>query len=106
MNALQSFIRDSGCLPLAGVVPDMKAETEFYVKIQKVYKEKARADSVKFKGYLDEIVQRSDLALIDQDLIERFCEYCSFIKIQRSASLNAEYSSTIPSSIRTRIFKT
>jgi amyloid beta precursor protein binding protein 1 len=100
MNALQSFTKEMGCLPIAGVVPDMKAETEYYVKIQKIYKEKASADVIKFKRYLDAALQKTGHAPIDEDVIKRFCKYCAFIKIQRFASLNAEYSSPIPSTIR------
>ena len=100
MHALQSFVDEMGCLPVAGVVPDMKAETEFYVKLQKVYKEKARTDMTKFKLYVDDLVKESGHSPIDQDLVERFCKFCFFIKIQHSNSLNVEYSSPIPPSIR------
>lgn len=36
MNGLKKFIDSEGVLPLPGMVPDMKAETENYVKLQRM----------------------------------------------------------------------
>ena len=50
LRTLAAFVRapdGPGCLPLSGALPDMRTDTESYVKLQTVYKEQASAEKVR-----------------------------------------------------------
>ncbi|UKZ82160.1 hypothetical protein TrVFT333_009944 [Trichoderma virens FT-333] len=43
-EALKQFYTEHQCLPVTGSLPDMKAQSSVYIKLQNVYKDKARQD--------------------------------------------------------------
>jgi len=54
VNALSKFVeeRPSRTLPLTSTLPDMKASTESYIHLQKMYKKRAEEEKGMFKKYL------------------------------------------------------
>ena len=93
-------------LPLMGVVPDMKADSNRYILIQNwfqpplssfdcSYRRKFRADlenmSVRVKSVLRELGR--DEGEISRDEIEAFCKHAGYLKLFRYRSLEEEYSS-------------
>jgi len=54
VNALSKFVeeRPSHTLPLTSTLPDMKASTESYIHLQKMYKKRAEEEKEMFKRYL------------------------------------------------------
>ena len=54
VNALSKFVQEqpSPNLPLTSSLPDMKASTEAYIHLQKMYKKRAEEEKEIFKNYL------------------------------------------------------
>lgn len=81
-NAIKQFYDTHGVLPLPGTMPDMKATSAEYIKLQTIYKSKARADVAE----VAKIVRRSEEALsrlspIDDSEIEAFCKNAAHVLV-------------------------
>ena len=49
LDTLRTFVTSGtgpGALPLTSTLPDMKTDTESYVRLQRLYKEQARVENV------------------------------------------------------------
>ncbi|KAJ3103065.1 NEDD8-activating enzyme E1 regulatory subunit [Phlyctochytrium planicorne] len=98
VRATREFVENEGQgrLPVTGIVPDMKADTETYVKLQTVYREKARQDAQSIKkrvvALLASIDRSSDAIPFEE--IERFCKNASLLLLIRYRSIGEEYGST------------
>ncbi|KAG0266614.1 NEDD8-activating enzyme E1 regulatory subunit [Actinomortierella ambigua] len=97
VKALKEFVADTsksaGLLPLSGTIPDMKAQTDSYVKLQSIYKAKAKQDAqvvAEITGRVLEKIGRpkNSIAFVD---IEAFCKFSAFLKVVRHRSLESEY---------------
>ena len=64
VNALAKFVEEqpSRSLPLTSTLPDMKASTEAYIQLQKMFKKRAEEEKETFKKYLQIAV---DDAVVD-----------------------------------------
>ncbi|KAJ3477723.1 hypothetical protein NLI96_g10270 [Meripilus lineatus] len=83
LRTLEKFVADpegSGCLPLTSTLPDMKTDTESYVKLQRLYKNRSREENARFKELLK--VQYPDLQ-IDESLVDLFVKNAHHIKLLR-----------------------
>ncbi|KAI0682387.1 hypothetical protein BC835DRAFT_1424486 [Cytidiella melzeri] len=69
-----------GCIPLTTTLPDMRTDTESYVKIQKMYKEQARVENNLFKQILAETFP--DLS-IDEAVVDVFVKNAHHLKLIR-----------------------
>jgi amyloid beta precursor protein binding protein 1 len=71
----------------------MKADTESFVKLQTIYREKARQDvasvQIRVTGLLTSLGLLTDR--IGREEIERFCKNFQFIRVIRYTSMEAEY---------------
>ena len=82
-NAIKAFYDSHGVLPLPGALPDMKATSADYIKLQTIYKAKARADVAE----VTEIVRRSEAlpsekgSVIPDSEIEAFCKNASHVRV-------------------------
>jgi NEDD8-activating enzyme E1 regulatory subunit len=108
-RCVSDFVADpdsgNGLLPLMGVVPDMKADSNRYILIQNWLEALNSTDCSyrrKFKADLEDISNRvkvvlrelgRDEAEISQDEIETFCKHAGYLKVIRYRSLEEEYSS-------------
>ena len=94
----------SGNLPLPGVVPDMKSDTESFISLQKVYRQKARDDIDAVKKYLDiELLKAGrQTDAISQDTLSEFCKNASFLSVTRYRSLSQEYKTDPQSTLVSR----
>ncbi|KAG0652851.1 NEDD8-activating enzyme E1 regulatory subunit [Hyphodiscus hymeniophilus] len=82
-DAVKQFYMKHNELPLPGSVPDMKAQSTVYVKLQNLYKAKARQDVAE----VDEMVRtHSKGREIDAVEVETFCKNAAFIKLIRASS--------------------
>lgn len=91
--ALRAFVEDRGVLPLSGALPDMKATSAHYVKLQAVYRDQARADLARFEQLLDAAaaqahVSRSDVA--DDDTVRSFVKHAAFLQLVRGRPLHLQ----------------
>ncbi|KAI9289365.1 NEDD8-activating enzyme E1 regulatory subunit [Umbelopsis sp. AD052] len=94
-RAIRDFVQNegSGLLPLPGKLPDMKADTKGYVRLQQIYRQKAIEDyeavHSRVQGLLTSVELLSDA--IDSREIEEFCKFASHVKVIRYRRLEQEY---------------
>ncbi|KAI0482113.1 hypothetical protein GGR56DRAFT_171059 [Xylariaceae sp. FL0804] len=77
-KAVKDFYEKHGCLPLSGSLPDMKARSSVYVKLQSIYKAKARKDA---QEVLDMVRGNPGGGSIDPTEVEMFCKNARFVKL-------------------------
>lgn len=77
VNALSKFVNEQsfGTLPLTSTLPDMKASTESYILLQKVYKTRAEEEKQAFKKYLQ--------ISIDDAVVDAFLKNSHALKLLR-----------------------
>ncbi|KAI1002868.1 hypothetical protein K3495_g5335 [Podosphaera aphanis] len=77
-NAVKDFYKKHHELPLPGSVPDMKAESNTYVKLQNIYKAKARNDVAEV---FETVQKHPNGKSVDISAVESFCKNAAFIKL-------------------------
>jgi NEDD8-activating enzyme E1 regulatory subunit len=65
-------------LPLPGALPDMKAQSSVYVKLQSIYKAKARRD---VEEVLQTVRTMPGGEKVDPGEVEMFCKNARFVKL-------------------------
>ncbi|KAI9347199.1 amyloid beta precursor protein binding protein 1 [Zopfochytrium polystomum] len=94
-KAVKDFVDNEGggLLPLSGGVPDMKADTESYVHLQTIYRQKARQDCARVQERVGALLTGLGRAVdsIAAEEIERFCKNGLNLKLFRYRSLAQEY---------------
>ncbi|KAK2776914.1 ubiquitin-like activating enzyme [Colletotrichum kahawae] len=76
--AVRDFYEKHKCLPLPGGLPDMKAQSNVYIKLQNIYKDKARKDAAEVLG----IVRQNPCGeSVDPAEVDMFCKNAAFIKL-------------------------
>ncbi|KAF7760205.1 hypothetical protein Agabi119p4_10881 [Agaricus bisporus var. burnettii] len=70
-------------LPLTSMLPDMKASTEAYITLQKLYKKQAEQEKAIFKSFISPDVK------IDDDMIDTFVRNAHAIRVIRTSSWNS-----------------
>ncbi|KAK4052714.1 hypothetical protein OIV83_002001 [Microbotryomycetes sp. JL201] len=84
----------AGLLPLSGALPDMHADSKGYVKLQTLYKTKARQDLQLVNQLLSELC--TSIGIVDprlrfsDDQVETFVKHSAFLKVVRGRSLRQE----------------
>ncbi|KZT64805.1 hypothetical protein DAEQUDRAFT_717458 [Daedalea quercina L-15889] len=82
LNAFVAAPNGPGCLPLSGALPDMRTDTESYVKLQTAYKERAAFEKARFK----ELLKEGFPALaptIDGEEIDTFVKNAHHVRVLR-----------------------
>ncbi|KAI9787420.1 MAG: hypothetical protein M1835_002687 [Candelina submexicana] len=84
-NAIRQFYNQHSELPLPGSVPDMKAKSADYIKLQNIYKSKARDDIAEVLATVRRTEARLGRTkdLIEEKEIEAFCKGAGFVKLVR-----------------------
>ncbi|KAF2720613.1 hypothetical protein K431DRAFT_285713 [Polychaeton citri CBS 116435] len=85
-QAVQHFYTSHGQLPLPGGVPDMKAKSNDYIRLQTIYRDKARSDCAEVLGTVREIEQeigQSNSLAISESEVEAFCKGAAHIALVR-----------------------
>lgn len=77
-EALKEFYAEHQRLPVAGGLPDMKAQSNVYIQLQNIYKDKARQDANDVFSRAEKI---SFGETIDRAEVELFCTNARFIKL-------------------------
>ncbi|KAI4603697.1 hypothetical protein KJ359_003514 [Pestalotiopsis sp. 9143b] len=78
-SAVKKFYEKHGCLPLPGSLPDMKAQSNVYVKLQGIYKAKARKDAQEVLEIAKAL--KGGNKDVDPVEVEMFCKNASFVKL-------------------------
>ncbi|OAQ62249.1 NEDD8-activating enzyme E1 regulatory subunit [Pochonia chlamydosporia 170] len=81
-EAVRQFYQKHSQLPLQGGVPDMKAQSSTYMKLQSLYKAKARQD---ISDIVDIVRTLKGGGRIARGDVELFCKNAKFIKLVRSS---------------------
>ncbi len=68
-------------LPLPGALPDMKAQSADYIKLQNIYKTKARKDLAEIIETVRSVEKQLDRKAIEEKEIEAFCKGAAFTKL-------------------------
>ncbi|EMR08951.1 hypothetical protein PNEG_02730 [Pneumocystis murina B123] len=96
-HAISNYVsaEGNGLLPLSGVIPDMKSDSESYIKLQNVYRQKAQEDYECVRKYVQDILLSisQPMSKISDDKIKFFCKQCKYMRILRYRSLKEEYRS-------------
>ncbi|KAF4971946.1 hypothetical protein FZEAL_9716 [Fusarium zealandicum] len=77
-EAVKQFLSKQGRLPVPGGLPDMKAQSSVYIKLQNIYKERARQD---VSQVLETVRSVSGGEDIEPAQVELFCKNARFIKL-------------------------
>ncbi|KXJ95214.1 ThiF family protein [Microdochium bolleyi] len=80
--AVKQFYEKHGCLPVPGAIPDMKAESDVYVKLQRVYKNKAQKDA---REIFDTVKSMPGGGRAEYADIELFCKNARFVRLINAA---------------------
>ncbi|KAI3639224.1 hypothetical protein MIR68_002754 [Amoeboaphelidium protococcarum] len=94
LEALKTFCKSSNdSLPLIGSLPDMKADTEQYIQLQRVYKAKATKDCSLMQQNVDKLTQQHGKSSISAELVQRFCKNAQFIRVNQYSTIADEFKS-------------
>lgn len=85
-RGVHDFYKAHGELPLPGAVPDMKAKSADYIRLQNIYKAKAREDCAEVVSYVREH-EKITGRIIDEKEVELFCKGAAHIKLVRGRPL-------------------
>ncbi|KAI1163685.1 hypothetical protein F5B18DRAFT_651438 [Nemania serpens] len=77
-GAIRLFYQKHGCLPLPGSLPDMKAQSSVYVKLQSLYKAKARKDA---QEVLESIRETAGGEHVNPTEVDLFCKNARFVRL-------------------------
>lgn len=89
VRALREFVAASPTrsLPLSGSIPDMKATSSGYIKLQNTYRTKALQDLEQFKQLVSNICKAAGVkGTIGDDEVEAFVKHAGYLKLIRGRS--------------------
>lgn len=85
LHALAAFVRSErgpGTLPLSGALPDMRTDTTSYVRLQTIYKDRARVEKALFGALLAE--ECPDVAPhVDSEELDTFVKNAHHVRVLR-----------------------
>lgn len=92
--AIRDFMERFGRLPVQGSLPDMAADTESYIGLQKLYSSKAEADAKLVANCAAEIADRHAVDIdFDEESVRRFCKNAVSLRVYRTRSIVEEVES-------------
>ncbi|XP_067905163.1 NEDD8-activating enzyme E1 regulatory subunit [Heterodontus francisci] len=94
-RAVKQFVEKEGLgsLPVRGTIPDMIADSTRFIRLQNVYREKAKEDASVINDYVTEILEsigRPPETISEKD-IWLFCRNAAFLRLVRCRSLAEEF---------------
>ncbi|XP_053602903.1 NEDD8-activating enzyme E1 regulatory subunit-like [Plodia interpunctella] len=95
-SALRSFIEaeGKGKLPVRGVLPDMTASTEHYIKLQNIYRVQAAMDAEVVYRKVQQIVSQLLCDSISESEVKLFCRHANDLHLIKSSNIATEYQLT------------
>ncbi|KAH7035676.1 ThiF family protein [Microdochium trichocladiopsis] len=90
--AVKRFYEKNGCLPVPGAIPDMKAESDVYVKLQRIYKNKAQKDAREVFEAVKSMPGGERAEFAD---VELFCKNARFVRLINATANNKGLDSLI-----------
>ncbi|XP_062997186.1 NEDD8-activating enzyme E1 regulatory subunit isoform X2 [Elgaria multicarinata webbii] len=94
-RAVKEFVakEGQGNLPVRGTIPDMIADSGKFIKLQNVYRDKAKKDAEAVGNYAAKMLQSIGKApeSISQRELKLLCSNSAFLRVVRCRSLSDEY---------------
>ncbi|KAI1904161.1 hypothetical protein AGOR_G00002830 [Albula goreensis] len=95
-RGVKEFVENEGVgsLPVRGIIPDMIADSDKFIKLQNVYREKAIQDALVVSKHVESLLQsvgKPTESISEQD-IKLFCKNAAFLRVVRCRSLAEEHS--------------
>jgi NEDD8-activating enzyme E1 regulatory subunit len=81
LAALKVFVDKKGVLPLSAALPDMHSDTENYIKLQRIYKDRANEEKAEFKGYIK--------GTVDDVLVDAFVKNAHALRVLEGQKFGA-----------------
>ncbi|GAB0091764.1 Nedd8-activating enzyme E1 regulatory subunit [Sergentomyia squamirostris] len=95
VRALRDFVENegNGWLPLPGTLPDMTAETAFYIALQNVYRNQALADADAIFRRVQHLLKEMNLPCdtVSEKDVRQFCREAANIAVLRGSRIADEY---------------
>ena len=91
-HALRDFVNRENRLPVSGVVPDMFSDSERFIKLQNIYKEKANQDAELIHRKVQQVLEslgRGTDTISDLE-VRRMCREARHLRVLRGSSLASE----------------
>lgn len=91
--ALRGFVEaeGKGKLPVKGVLPDMTASTDHYVKLQNIYRSQATMDAEVVYRKTQQIVAQLQVDSISESDVKLFCRHAHDLILIKGSSIATEY---------------
>ena len=85
--AVKQFYNVRGVLPVSGVLDDMTADSQSFVALQTLYRDKAASDAGAVAGYVQGFLSKFGLPsqFVSRDLINKFSKNSGFIRVVRTS---------------------
>uniref|UniRef100_A0A8C8E687 NEDD8-activating enzyme E1 regulatory subunit n=1 Tax=Otus sunia TaxID=257818 RepID=A0A8C8E687_9STRI len=97
-RAVKEFVaaEGQGSLPVRGTIPDMIADSSKFIKLQNVYREKAKKDIAAVGNHAAKLLQSLGKVITHVQSFSPFCTLClgsnsAFLRVVRCRSLSEEY---------------
>lgn len=81
LRALQTYTSRTGLLPLSPTLPDMRASTETYIALQRLYKARAEVEKAAFLIVLEEQSGKQAAELIGSESIDTFLKNSHALRV-------------------------
>jgi amyloid beta precursor protein binding protein 1 len=95
VSGLKRYVANEGkgYLPLPGSLPDMTSDSETYMKLQGIYRRKARDDMNMVKKYVDDALVKAGRKAgdISEILLRDFCKNIHYIRVFHFKSIEDEF---------------
>lgn len=92
-HALGEFVAREGRLPVSGVLPDMFSDSERFIQLQGIYRDKASSDvdqvSRKVAQVLESLGRGAES--IQEPEVRRFCKEARHLRVQRGSRVGEEF---------------
>uniref|UniRef100_A0A3Q2D3G3 NEDD8-activating enzyme E1 regulatory subunit n=1 Tax=Cyprinodon variegatus TaxID=28743 RepID=A0A3Q2D3G3_CYPVA len=95
LRAVKEFVYNegNGSLPVRGTIPDMIADSQKFINLQNVYREKSLQDAAAVSKHVERLLQSvgKPVESISEKDIKLFCKNAAFLRVVRCRSLAEEY---------------
>ncbi|KAI5292404.1 hypothetical protein KEM52_006381 [Ascosphaera acerosa] len=89
-HAIGRFLKAHGVLPQSGNLPDMKAKTSTYVRLQRLYRDKAYEDALEVGRIVSDLEDQWGRPIserVAKSEIDAFCKNAAFVRLIRGRKL-------------------
>jgi len=93
-HSLKEFVMKENRLPVSGVIPDMFSDSERFIQLQNIYRDKAAQDAEQVGRNVTQALESlgRSAETIQEPEVRRFCKESRNLRVQRGSSLSEEFS--------------